>query len=120
MTKKELGAAGEKIALNYLLQQGYFLLAKNFNTPHGEIDLIVAVDQPLPEIVFVEVKTRTNQNYGWPEEAVDHHKKSRLKYAAETYLQNHQHSLYKNYRFDVISVEIDLFRNHHLEHFKAV
>ncbi|HPI67026.1 MAG TPA: YraN family protein [bacterium] len=122
MTKKELGDAGEKIALAFLLEQGYCLLAKNFNTAHGEIDLVMFRTKQLSEIVFVEVKTRTNQNYGWPETAVDGQKKSRMKYAAEEYLRQNKHSLYKNYRFDVVAVIMDLSAKEKptIEHFKNI
>jgi len=122
MTKKELGEMGEKIALRFLLGQGYYLLAKNFNTNHGEIDLIMASSEKMMEVIFVEVKTRTNQNYGWPEVAVDQHKKSRMKYAAEEYLRQNKHSLYKNYRFDIMAVTINPSVKNGLiiEHFKNI
>ena len=61
MKRKELGNLGEKIALNYLQKENYRILERNFYCRQGEIDIIA---QKQKEIVFVEVKTRTNNSFG--------------------------------------------------------
>lgn len=62
-----VGGRGEDEACNFLKQQGYKIIARNFHNRTGEID-IVAIDQNA--LVFVEVKTRFSHKYGLPEEAV--------------------------------------------------
>ena len=65
--KQETGRSGEEIASKYLERQGYEILDRNFNCNQGEID-IIAKDKN--EIVFIEVKTRTDISYGEASEAV--------------------------------------------------
>jgi putative endonuclease len=62
-----LGKKGEDIAVEYILKNKYELIERNFNCRQGEID-IIAKDKN--EIVFIEVKTRTNKKYGKPIDAV--------------------------------------------------
>ena len=65
--KKEFGNTGEDIATEYLEKQGYIILERNFYCKQGEID-IIAKDKN--EVVFVEVKSRSDVGYGLPSEAV--------------------------------------------------
>src|SRR6185295_11396683 len=87
---------------------GYKLLARNYIFPKGkqvgELDLIFT---KLNEIVFVEVKTRTNSKFGGPFEAVDIFKQRKLVKTAKLYLNLHKG--YQNYscRIDVAAVDID-------------
>ena len=86
INKKELGKIGEEISSNYLKKCGYKIIERNYRCRSGEID-IIAKDKE--ELVFIEVKTRSNLCFGKPREAVD------------TYKQNHiyktvQYYLYKN------------------------
>lgn len=70
-----LGRAGEEIAARYLRKCGYKILRKNFRAPHGgEVDLVCRHGK---ELVFVEVKTRSSEDFGRPFEAVNQ-KKRRL------------------------------------------
>ena len=64
--RKKLGDWGEQIASNYLETQGYEILARNYHTHHGELDLIATKNKSL---CFIEVKTRSNHAYGFGEEA---------------------------------------------------
>ena len=68
--KKAIGKYGEDMACDYLKHNEYYILERNFNCKQGEID-IVAYDNKINEIVFIEVKTITNFNYGFPSEAVN-------------------------------------------------
>ena len=100
--KHETGSEGEKIATNYLEQKGYTILERNFSCKQGEIDIIALDNQ---EIVFIEVKTRTNTNYGLASEAVNKQKKKHLIKAIKYYI--HIRNLENEYiRIDVIEIYI--------------
>ena len=77
MNKKDIGNLGEILAEKYLIQQKYVILDKNYYIKGGEADIIVK-DSETKEIVFVEVKTRTSTDYGWPEESINEKKRLRL------------------------------------------
>lgn len=68
INKKELGNIGEEISTDYLQKCGYEIIKRNYRCMQGEID-IIAKDKK--ELVFIEVKTRSNLCYGKPREAVD-------------------------------------------------
>lgn len=70
-----LGREGELLAARHLRRQGYKILRRNFRAPHGgEVDLVCRHGK---ELVFVEVKTRSSEEFGRPLDAVDQ-KKRRL------------------------------------------
>lgn len=95
---RSLGIIGEDYAENYLKNEGYSLLERNWTLGHKEIDLIVKKDNV---IVFVEVKTRKSTAFGQPEEAVSRQKMKLIMQAAEHYLEQ---TTYDRVRFDVISI----------------
>jgi putative endonuclease len=64
---KPLGSKGEDLAVRFLEKKGYRILSRNFRTPVGEID-VIAEDRNT--LVFIEVKTRTDDSFGHPFEAV--------------------------------------------------
>ena len=100
LLRKLLGKSGEDRAAKHLAGLGYRLLERNYRTPQGEIDLI-ALDGDT--VVFVEVKTRTNDAFGAPELAVNPTKQRRMVNAALGYLkQKKLHSM--ACRFDVVAV----------------
>ena len=109
--KSQTGTIGEQVAANFLKQKGYEILDMNFQNDSGrrlgEID-IIARDNEINELVFVEVKTRDYQKYGktLPEENITRQKMRRLARIAEDYLRKNKF-LDSNYRFDAISVWID-------------
>ena len=78
------GMQGEAIVARYLREQGYTLAAHGYHSRFGEIDLI-AWDGPV--LCFVEVKTRTENGWGRPAEAVSAAKQRRILLAAQEYLQ---------------------------------
>lgn len=100
------GNWAEKHALEYLIQQGLRLIQRNFKTKLGEIDLIM-VDQNT--LVFVEVRLRSNDNYGSAAESVNTRKQNKMISAAEYYLQYHSNQQTDEIRFDVIAFSL----NHH-------
>jgi len=96
----KLGKTGEEVALRYLLEKKYKIVTRNFRFYRGEID-IVAYDGPT--LVFVEVKTRRSEDFGFPEESVDFAKQKQIRkiaagYLAKTKLRDVE------CRFDVISL----------------
>jgi putative endonuclease len=105
--KKSLGNLGENLARKFLEERDYKILCGNYHSRHGEADLI-AYDKKTKDVVFVEVKTRSGGFYGSPSEAVDRRKKERLNFTAQKYLKENNYGSNQNYRFDIISVEMDL------------
>ncbi|QDU50699.1 YraN family protein [Gimesia panareensis] len=95
-----LGDRGERAAVRYLKRQGYQILARQYRTEAGEID-IIALDQET--VVFVEVKTRKSAAKGQPFEAVTGQKQKQLTRLAAAFLKKH-HLLQHSARFDVISI----------------
>lgn len=98
--KQILGQEGEQIAERYLKKKGYKLVERNFRCHTGELDLI-ALDRKV--IVFIEVKTRTDDRFGTPLESVGRWKQQRMIRAALLFLS--QHRLHdRESRFDVIGI----------------
>lgn len=100
--KKELGKLGEQIAVEYLEKNKYKILERNFYCKQGEIDIIAKQKK---EIIFIEVKTRSNTNFGKPSEAVNYRKQKHIYKSAQYYLYKTS-SLEMLTRFDVIEVLI--------------
>lgn len=102
--KKEIGNIGEEIAVKYLQQEEYIIINRNFKCKQGEID-IIAKDLKKGELVFIEVKTRRNYNYGNPSEAVDERKQKHIYRSAEYYVYKYN---IKNIpiRFDVMEIKL--------------
>jgi Holliday junction resolvase-like predicted endonuclease len=72
---KALGIEGEDLAVKFLRKIGYKIVAKNYKTQIGEIDIIA---RDCETTVFIEVKTRTNDSFGYPFEAVHSGKKTEV------------------------------------------
>lgn len=90
--QKNLGKIGEDLALNYLKSHDFFVLERNFTSKFGEIDIIAKKGLGL---YFVEVKTRSNLNYGEPFEAINKRKIYHIKKAAQYYLLKNNFEDYK-------------------------
>ena len=103
MKRKELGAAGEKLAKNFLKKKGYRIRETNFRCREGEIDIIA---ERKGYLVFVEVRTKTGSGFGSPEESVTFAKKEKLIATALSYLSSHR-DLTDNWRIDFVGVELD-------------
>lgn len=93
------GMLGERFAADYLKAQGYRILATNFRTRFGEIDIIAQIGEIL---AFVEVKTRAASALGTPAEAVTAAKQKKLITAALQYMQAYPGDLQP--RFDVVAI----------------
>lgn len=98
----ELGKKGEQMAMAFLQEKQYQILHTNWKYGKKEIDIIARQGSTL---VFVEVKTRSSQYFGMPEEAVHGHKEDLLLRAADSYL--HQYALSpEQIRFDIIAITL--------------
>ncbi|MDH5202902.1 MAG: YraN family protein [Nitrospirota bacterium] len=96
---KALGTKGENLAVTFLKKKGYKIIARNYKTFIGEIDIIAKDGNTT---VFIEVKTRTNDSFGYPFEAVNNKKKQKLKKLALLYLKSKGQE--SPIRFDVLSI----------------
>ncbi len=98
---KQQGNFGEDLAVGYLRQHGYHILERQWRHGHFELD-IVCEDPSTSQLVFVEVKTRDDDFFGDPIDAIDRKKMSRLAAAANHYIHVSRSTL--EWRFDVIGI----------------
>lgn len=101
--RHEIGKIGEELAAKYIQSLGYTIVERNFAAIQGEIDIIA---RDIKELVFIEVKTRTNTLYGRPIEAVNTPKKKHLISTVKYYLYS-KHLENEFVRLDVIEVYIN-------------
>ncbi len=95
----EIGQKGEHESVNFLLANNYQIITTNYRFDKAEIDIIAKKEATL---VFVEVKTRSNNYYGYPEDFVSEAQQKRIVKAAQNYIEvNH---LNLNIRFDIIAI----------------
>ena len=115
LSGKALGHWGESLAVEYLTEQGYKIIDRNARTSYGEIDIVARQED---HIVFVEVKTRSSTNFGYPEEAITARKRVHLIEASQAYLQEHP-ELGGDWRIDVIAIQrMDSREAPLIEHFE--
>jgi len=114
MTKKQdLGRKGEDFSSDYLEKAGYQILERNWRYSKAEIDIIAKKDDAL---IFIEVKTRSYDYYGKPEESVTSFKERLIIDAANRYMELTGHDW--EIRFDIISLLANKNDGFHLEHFE--
>lgn len=101
--RQKMGEFGERLARLFLSKRGYEIVLQNYRTRFGEIDIIAQKENKL---FFVEVKARTTDEFGPPQEAVTRYKLNRLRRAVEIYLLDKNLSN-QDWQIDVISVAID-------------
>ena len=103
MTKDRLnfGQEGEKAAVKFLKKRGYRIVEKNYRHKAGEIDIIAEQDQVL---VFVEVKSRADNEMGEPLEAVTPHKQRKIGQVAKGFMAQHRIEN-RDCRFDVVGIK---------------
>jgi len=114
--RRRFGNACEVAAARYLEGKKYRILAHQFRTAHGEIDLVAEKDG---ELVFVEVKARKNLNFGYPEEAVGRKKLQKMLRASEIYMEQNKMSD-SPFRFDIIAIILLKDKTYEIEHLEAV
>jgi putative endonuclease len=101
MKKTELGAWGEDRAAEYLAENGFRIICRNFRCRMGEIDLVA---EKAGILVFAEVKLRKNSLYGEAREFVTAEKQRKLRLAASFYLAGNSRAQNLQPRFDVLEV----------------
>ena len=102
LTRREVGARGEKLAVDFLKGLGYEILERNFRCRQGEIDIVAREDECL---VFVEVRTKKSCDFGTPEESVTVAKREKLISLANAYIQTLNNPP-SSWRIDVVAVEL--------------
>lgn len=99
----EIGKQSEQLASEYLIKNGLTIIEKNFHCRFGEIDIIAKDSQT---IIFIEVKYRSDVNYGGAISAVSASKQEKIKKSARIYLQQQALNEYNTAcRFDVIAMQ---------------
>ena len=110
----EDGRKGEALAKDFLEKKGYEILDENWTFGKAEVDLIAYKNRI---IIFVEVKARSGNYFGEPEEFVDNKKQKLLTEAAEEYIHLMDHK--GEIRFDIISIifkkGFDTYKIKHIE-----
>lgn len=102
--KQTVGGRGEEMAAEYYENNGFYIAAKNFHSPFGEIDLIAESED---EVVFVEVKVRRDTAGYNPKEAVTASKIQKIRKTAEHYIyKSHIYNTLQP-RFDVAEIVLD-------------
>jgi putative endonuclease len=96
---QKIGKWGEDAVATYLAERGYEIIARNARTPYGEIDIVA---KQADIYIFVEVKTRTSNKMGLPEESVNLRKQAHMLACAEHYAAE---KAIDHWQIDVISVE---------------
>ncbi|MCF7845493.1 MAG: YraN family protein [Candidatus Pacebacteria bacterium] len=101
-SKQKVGIRGEDVACRYLQENGFQVLERNYKTKYVEMDLVALKDD---EVVFVEVRTKTGERFGSPEETIKKDKIRRLKRGAVGYAQRKNYE--GQYRIDLICVVLN-------------
>ena len=96
---QRIGKWGEENAEDYLVHKGFEIIGRNVRTPYGEIDIVAKQDDIT---IFVEVKTRTSNKMGLPEESITSKKREHMIACAEHYAMENE---IDRWQIDVISVE---------------
>ena len=96
------GQKGEALAVEHFKKKGFIILHRNWRHRHWEVD-IIAEEKGI--LHFIEVKTKTSNRFGYPEEEVNEKKIRNLISAAEVYL--YQHPQWKKIQFDILSITLE-------------
>jgi len=102
--RRIFGDRGESISCGYLVNCGYEILKRNYLCKFGEIDIVAKKDN---SIVFVEVKTRTGNYFGEPQEFVDFQKLEKMNMAIDFFINDFNISDDYILRIDVIEITFD-------------
>ncbi len=103
MERTAVWRAGEVVAVQHLVKQGWSIVERNWRCSLGEVDIIAHTPGPDPVLVFCEVKCRTGLGFGDPLEAITYAKLAKLRQLALTWL-GQQPGWVPRYRLDAIGV----------------
>jgi putative endonuclease len=118
MTRVQLGAMGEALAVDHLTRMGLRILGRNWRCRYGELD-VIAADDATGTAVFIEVKTRTGDGYGGLAHAVTPRKVWRLRRLAGLWLAG-QDQRWAALRIDVIGVRVGRRRTPEITHLQGI
>lgn len=104
---RRIGDHGEEFAARMLEDSGFRVIHRNYRSRTGEIDIIALKDGVMH---FVEVKTRTDDEYGYPSDSVTESKRSSIRRTAECYLSE-RHAVWREISFDVMEISVNLIEN---------
>lgn len=105
----QLGKQGEALAKQYLESKGYVVVAQNWRYGKAELDIVARL---AAKLIFVEVKTRSNDYFGYPEHQVSQAQRNRIVEAAGAYMYEYMHE--GEIRFDVLAITLQ--PQLHIEH----
>jgi len=103
-SRAQIGALGEQLAVDHLCALGWRVLGRNWRCRYGELD-VIAFDPAVAALVFVEVKTRTTDQFGGVAQAVSPDKVRRLRRLAGLWLAGQTRN-WSRIRIDVVGVRI--------------
>jgi putative endonuclease len=118
MTRAEIGAMGEQLAVEHLMSLGLRVLTRNWRCRYGELD-VIAADDAARIVVFVEVKTRTSDRFGGVAQAVTPQKVRRLRRLAGLWLAAQDDSWFE-VRIDVVGVRVGRQPTPEITHLQGV
>lgn len=103
---RQKGNLGEDIASQYLQKNGWEIIERNFSTRWGEVDIIASKKEVLS---FVEVKTKTSDNFGSPEQMINRNKIYQINRMAELFLEKNKKlsNNFETFRIDVIAIVLE-------------
>ena len=110
---QRIGKWGEDAVAAYLAERGYEVIARNARTPYGEIDIVA---RQADVTIFVEVKTRTSNKMGLPEESVNARKQAHMLACAEHYAME---NALEHWQIDVVAVEGKVGSEPKITHFES-
>ncbi len=111
MKRQQTGKLAERLAGEYLVDQGYTILTTNWRCTEGEIDIVCRSGE---QTIFVEVRAKSSGEFGTPAESITRRKQQKLIAAAERYLSESTDTS-PDWRIDFIGVEFSS-GGHRLEH----
>ncbi len=111
-TTQSTGRSGENITVNYLQKNGYTILERNWRYLKSEVDIIASNKE---WVVFVEVKTRSSDQFGNPEDFVTDKQQKMIINAAQEYIERNDIDL--EARFDIVAI-VEKGGKHSIEHFE--
>ena len=109
--KQQIGHRGEELATAYLIRTGHTIVARNVRYKCGEIDIITRKNST---IHYIEVKTRTSENFGTPVEAVNAKKRQRMQNALQCHQRTQGYYGRSEYQVDIIAIMLN--HDHKLTH----
>lgn len=122
MNNIDIGKLGESYSEKFLIAHGYLILQRNFHIRFGEIDIIAVDKNTIPQqLIFVEVKTRTSDLFGLPQESITYQKREKMLKTALHFMNSSTQNLPHIWRMDAIAVKLTKnLQVTEIKHFKNI